>query len=194
MTLFKASLDKFKEAGFSLLDPSNETDFFESWKQMMAYHSDPIESMYITLGGETSMKPYLNYSNDCWHFDVEAIEGEGSYVRILENLKRISKNDLNFQNIKDYCNDNEDNKAWVSFDFEGSKYKWDLKVDDDWADGQLFDNIQELCKKHNKNGKLTFFPEGQAFVTSYLNKEQFTQVRNELGLKIDWLKVKGQIY
>jgi hypothetical protein len=34
-----------------------------------------------------------------------------------------------------YCNDNEDNRAWVLFVLYGDKYKWGLKVDNDWADG-----------------------------------------------------------
>ncbi len=192
--IFKTSLEKLKAAGFSINPQVQETDIFNRWKEMLSYHSNPIGALYITLGEETSEKPYLNFSDNCWHFDLEAIEGEGSYMRILENLKRISNSDLNFQDIKDYCNDNEDDKAWVSFEFEGHEYKWDLKVDNDWADGYLFDKIQDLCKEYNKKGRLTFFPEGQAFVISYLTEEAFNKIKKETGLKLEWLKANGQIY
>jgi len=192
---FKSSLDTLNQAGFSINPQVQEADIFNRWKEVLVYHSDPVDALYITLGDETANKPYLNFSNNCWHFDLEAIEGQGSYVRILENLKRISNGDLNFQNISDYCNDNEDDKAWVAFEFNGDKYKWDLKVDNDWADGYLFDKIQDLCKKHNKKGRLTFFPEGQAFVTSYLTEEEFDKIKKVTGLKLEWLNAgNGQIY
>jgi hypothetical protein len=136
--IFKSSLDILKKVGFSINPNIDEKEIFNRWKEVLQYHSDPTDALYITLGDETPNKPYHNFSNDCWHFDLKAIERQGSYVRILENLKRISKGDLNFQNATDYCNDNEDKKAWVGFEFEGDKYKWDLKVDNDWADGYLF--------------------------------------------------------
>jgi hypothetical protein len=192
---FKSSLDSLKQVGFKISPDIQEQELFTRWKEVLQYHSDPTDALYITLGDETSNKPYRNFSDNCWHFDLEAIEEQGSYVRILQNLKRISNGDLNFQNITDYCNDNEDNKAWVAFEFEGDKYKWDLKVDNDWADGYLFDKIQNLCKKYNKKGRLTFFPEGQAFVVSYLTSEEFNRIKSVLGSKLEWLDVgNGQIY
>jgi hypothetical protein len=192
---FKSSLDSLKQVGLTVNANIKEQDIFNRWKEVLQYHSDPTEALYITLGNGTANKPYCNFSNSCWHFDLETVEGQGSYVTILENLKRISNGDLNFQNATDYCNDNEDNKAWVAFEFEGEKYKWDLKVDNDWADGYLFDKIQDLCKKYNKKGRLTFFPEGQAFVISYLTPEEFNSIKSVLGAKLAWLHVgNGQIY
>jgi hypothetical protein len=192
---FKSSLDTLRQAGFTINSKVQETDILNRWKEVLVYHSNPVDALYITFGDQTNYKPYIDFSNDCWHFDLEAIEGQGSYIRILENLKRISSGDLNFQNISDYCNDNEDNKAWVAFEFNGDKYKWNLKVDNDWADGYLFDKIQDLCKKYKKKGRLTFFPEGQAFVISYLTEQEFNKIKSVTGLKLEWLKVgNGQIY
>lgn len=193
--VFKAALDKMKSAGFKLNPEIQEADVFDRWTEVLAYYKNPIEALYITLGDSTENDPFTDFSNNCWHFDLEAIEGEGSYVRILENLKRISNGDLDFQNISDYCDDDEDGKAWVSFEFNGDKYKWDLKVDNDWADAYLFDKIQDLCRKYNKKGRLTYFSEGQSFVTSYLTEEEFNRIRKITQLKLQWLKVgNGQIY
>jgi len=192
---FKIPLEKLKTAGFVINPEAHEYDIFDRWKDVLDYCNSSVEALYITLGDQTDYKPYTDFSNSCWHFDLEAIEGEGSYVRILENLKRISNGDLDFQNITDYCNDDEDGKAWVSFEFNGDKYKWDLKVDDDSADGYLFDKIQDLCRKYNKKGRLTYFPEGQGFVTSYLTEDEFNKIKKITQLNIQWLKVgNGQIY
>jgi hypothetical protein len=194
-SIFKLSLDKLKKAGLTINPGVQEADIFDRWTEVLAFYSNPVEALYITLGDRTEYDPFTDFSNSCWHFDLEAIEGEGSYVRILENLARISNGDLDFQNITDYCNDDEDGKAWVSFEFNGDKYKWDLKVDNDWADGHLFDKIQDLCKKYNKKGRLTYFSEGQSFVTSYLTEEEFNKINKITGLKLEWLTAgNGQIY
>ncbi|MFL9483064.1 hypothetical protein ACI6Q2_09840 [Chitinophagaceae bacterium LWZ2-11] len=194
-TTFISSIYTLKEAGFKVNPGINDSDLIANWKETLQYHDNPIDALYITLGDATRNKPYINFSDDCWHLDLESIEGAGSYVVILENINRISKGDLDFKEIKDYCNDNEDGKAWVSFTFNGDKYKWDLKVDNDWVDGYLFDKIQDLCKKYNKKGRLTFFPEGQAFVISYLTNQEFYKIKNATGLKLEWLKADaGQIY
>lgn len=193
--VFKTSLDKLKSAGLTLNPDIQEADIFNRWKEVLEYYSNPIEVLYITLGDAIDYEPFTDFSTSCWHFDLEAIEGEGSYVRILENLKRISNDDLDFQNINDYCNDDEDGKAWVSFEFNGDKYKWDLKVDDDWADAYLFDKIHDLCRKYKKKGRLTYFSEGQGFVTSYLTEDQFNKINRLTNLKIQWLTVSnGQIH
>jgi len=181
---FKAALDKLITAGIKINPGVRESDIYNRWTAVLAYYSSPIEALYITLGDSTEYEPYTNFSDSCWHFDMEAVEGEGSYARILENLKRISNGDLDFRNITDYCNDDEDNKAWISFEFNGDKYKWDLDVDDDWVDSYLFDKIQNLCRKYNKKGRLTYFSEGQGFVTSYLTEDEFNKISEMTQLQL----------
>lgn len=191
VAVFKAALDKLITAGIKINPEVQESDIFDRWTEVLDYYSSPIEALYITLGDSTEYEPYTNFSDSCWHFDMEAIEGEGSYVRILENLRRISNGDLDFQNITDYCNDDEDNKAWISFEFNGDRYKWELDVDDDWVDSYLFDKIQDLCRKYNKKGRLTYFSEGQGFVTSYLTEDEFNKIKEITQLKLQWLKVSN---
>lgn len=181
---FKAALEKLEGVGFKISPGVQETDIFDRWTEVFVYYNSPVEALYITLGDSTEYEPFTDFSDSCWYLDLEAIEGEGSYVRILDNLKRISNGDLDFQNITDYCNDDEDNKAWVSFEFNGDKYKWDLNVNDDWADIHLFAKIQDLCRKYDKKGRLTYFSEGQAFVTSYLSEDEFNNFSEVTRLKL----------
>ena len=162
----------------------------EMWMPYLKYHTDPIEAMYIFLGVETQRKPYRYISNNCWLMDMESIEGVGSYKRILANIERISNGDLHFQDIRDYCNDNDDGKAWVEFVFGGNEFRWQMAVNDDWADPQLFQNIQDLCRKFDKRGRLTFFPVGQTFVVSYLTEEQFVHMKELVGPKFKWLDIR----
>jgi hypothetical protein len=184
---FQLMLDKFKHAGFMVHPNVSETDIFNSWKKVMVYHQDSMSALYITLGCSTNQALPVYFTNNCWLFDPESMEDKGSYAHILENLQRISNGDLKFDSINDYCNENEDNIAWVSFVFEGDRYKWDVVVNNDWVDGMLFENVQILSRKYNKSGRLTFYPEGQAFVISYLTEEKFLQIKKSLGIKLTWL-------
>jgi hypothetical protein len=188
--IFAETLKKFQNKGFIINMDVSTVDLEEMWKPYLKYHSEPIEAMYVFLGAETPQKPYRNISDNCWLMDMEAIEGVGSYKRILDNIERISKGDLRFRDIQDYCNDNDDGKAWVNFTFEGNEFSWQLAVNDDWADPQLFQNIQDLCRKFDKKGRLTFFPAGQAFVVSYLTEEQFVHMKELLGPKFKWLDIR----
>lgn len=188
--VFSETLRKFQDREFITNKEVSIMELEEMWKPYLKYHSEPIEAMYIFLGAKTQQKPYRNISDNCWLMDMEAIEGVGSYKRILENIERISKGDLRFRDIRDYCNDNDDGKAWVNFTFEGNEFSWQLAVNDDWADPQLFQNIQDLCRKFDKKGRLTFFPAGQAFVVSYLTEEQFVHMKELLGPKFKWLDIR----
>lgn len=188
--IFAETLKNFQDRGFVINKDVRTADLEEMWKPYLKYYSEPVEAMYVFLGAETPQKPYHNISDNCWLSDMEVIEGAGSYKRILDNIERISNGDLRFLDIRDYCNDNEDGKAWVKFTFEGNEFNWQLAVNDDWADPQLFQNIQDLCRKFDKKGRLTFFPAGQAFVASYLTEEQFVIIKELVGQKLRWLDVR----
>jgi hypothetical protein len=188
--VFSETLRKFQDREFITNKEVSIMELEEMWKPYLKYHTDPIEAMYIFLGGETPRKPYRYISDNCWLMDMEAIEGVGSYKRILANIERISNGDLHFHDIRDYCNDNDDGKAWVEFTFGGNEFRWQMAVKDDWADPQLFQNIQDLCRKFDKRGRLTFFPAGQAFVVSYLTEEQFVHMKELLGPKFNWLDIR----
>jgi hypothetical protein len=184
---------KFQELGFTINSKISDGEVDSAWKAMLQYNSNQSESFYITLGNTKDYNAELYYCKKCSLFDIKSIEGKGSYKTILETLSRISDGDLNFQNIQDYCDDNEDNKAWVSFKLNGDEYKWNLKVDDTYIDENLFYNIQHLCKKYNKKGRLTYFSDGEQFVISYLTDDEFAKFNIAAGLTIEWLNENSDL-
>ena len=119
-------------------------------------------------------------------FDTECIEDNGSYIDILENIKRISKNKLNFENIKDFV-DIENEKAWVSFELNGQHHKWNLRVDNDWVDGSLFDKIIALNSELNHLEKLTIYGLGQDGVIDYMTEKEMAEFKKITKIKIKWL-------
>lgn len=129
-----------------------------------------------------------NITDQLWNFDTEAIEDHGDYIRIIKNIKRITANELDFRNIKDFV-DIEKNKAVISFDLFGKHYDWNLKVQNDWVDEKLFTQIVRLTHQYKTRGKLTYFDTGgQSFVMGYVDEDLFRELRNKTGLNIEWLK------
>jgi hypothetical protein len=79
------------------------------------FEESPFSLMYITLGQEIERDPFTPLTDRCWDFDTEAIEDHGAYVRIIQNLERITRNELKFSNIKDFVDIEEAMKFIDSF-------------------------------------------------------------------------------
>ncbi len=191
---FQEQLETFIELGFTLNENVNISDINRWEGEHEEFKDRPFHLLYQTLGQTIEREPWTTFTNKCWNFDLEAIEDHGSYVDIMENISRITNGDLVFENLQDYV-DIEENKAWVSFTCNGDNYKWDLKVDDDWADGDLFDKVQALADNYQTKGRFTYFNTGgQDFVLGYHTEDELYSIRQKTGLEIVWLKAKGQIY
>jgi hypothetical protein len=191
---FEQQLETFKQLGF-VLNPGIDTADINRWPGgQYEFEEPPFHLMYQTLGQTIEREPFTPLTNKVWDFDLEAIEDHGAYIDIMKNISRITNSELIFENIKDYVNLDE-TKAWVSFTCRGDSYRWDLRVNNDWADGDLFDSVQALTYKYKTNGKFTFFNTGgQNFVLGYCTSEELEKIRKLTGLEIVWLKAKGQIY
>jgi|TARA_B110000116_G_C16588167_1_gene469387 hypothetical protein len=182
---FEEQLEIFKELGFELSAGTDKSDI-ERWDEQ-DFLDEPFSLMYMTLGQTIEREPWTPLTNKCWDFDTEAIEDHGSYVDIFENLERITRGSLKFENVKDYV-DIEEEKAWVSFTFNGKDYKWNLKVDNDWVDTDLFSKIVNLTENNNSKGRYTYFDTGgQNAVIGFETAESLKEIKNKTGLKIVWL-------
>lgn len=79
---------------------------------------------------------------------------------------------MNFENIKSDV-DFDEEKAFVSFELNGNKYYYDLKVNDDWVDDELFTQISNLIEEYKTNGRLTYFSTGgQDLVLGWATNEE----------------------
>ncbi|WP_093023954.1 hypothetical protein [Pustulibacterium marinum] len=182
---FEEQLKTYNELGYKLNSGITKETLLESYDKS-DFEDDTWVLMYVTLGSTIEREPWTPITNDCWHFDAECIEDNGSYIDILENIKRISKNKLNFENIKDFVDiDNE--KAWVSFELNGKNHKWNLRIDDDWVDGSIFDKINELNSELNNSRKLTFIGLGQDVVIDYMTEKEMIEFKKATNVKIKWL-------
>ncbi|WP_417369270.1 hypothetical protein [Flavobacterium beibuense] len=181
---FEEQLTAFKELGYTFNKEIDKHDLLYLYNEE-DYEAEPYSLLYYTWAeiADTKDKPI---SNNCWHFDYESIENEGDYVAIIKNLERISDGQLTFTNVQDSIDfDNE--TAWVSFDINGTHYKYDLTFDNDWADHVLFENIQTLTEKYNTTGKFTVYSLGQSVVFDFMTETELQQFKKVTKLDLDWL-------
>jgi len=182
---FEEQLQIFKKLGFELNAGIVKSDI-ERW-DTQDFLDEPFLLMYMTLGQTIEREPWTPLTDKCWNFDTEAIEDHGSYVEIIKNLERITRGELVFKNIKDYV-DIEEKIAWISFNFEEQDYKWDMKIEDDWVDTDLFSKIVGLANKTKSKGRYTYFDTGgQNALIGFETSEGLKEIKNKTGLKIEWL-------
>ncbi len=176
----------FKKLGFELTSPGLIADF-EKLKNEKLVVELPFAYLYMELGRGLQREPWTPFTNRVWDFDTEAIEDHGAYVEILKNLERITRGELQFENLKDYV-DIEEGVAWVSFSVRGKSYKWDLEVEDDWVDPDLFSKVVDVTRTLDTKGKFTCFDTGgQNFVVGFETPESRDAIVKATGLKIEWL-------
>lgn len=176
-------LNTFTELGFNLNQGIKKDDLLRWEGDEKAFEKDPWSLMLITLGQTTEKDPWTPLTNKCWDFDTEAIEDHGSYVDIIENLNRLSDNELKFTEIEDFV-DIELDKAWVSFRLNEKEFKWDLKIDDDWVDMTLFQKIQKAIAIMDSKSHLYWFDTGgQSLVIGFFTNKEVKKIKRKTGLE-----------
>lgn len=115
--------------------------------------------------------------NDIFLLDTECIEDNGAYINILEKFKWLAKDAFDISNIKDSV-DFDLNKAWVSFDFHGTEYRWNLKLNDDWLDVGLVDKINDLIIKSGSIKRFYTYSPDQNLLVVFLDEAGVKQLND----------------
>lgn len=182
---FEAQLEQFQAMGFRLNEGVTKSDLLQYGKT--AFEKKPYSWMYSTLGLTLGRKPWTPITDRCWNFDTEAITGNGSYIAIVNNLERISRGVLAFENVRDHVDFNQGN-AWVSLTFEGLEYVWNLRVSEHWADSDFISDILSLAEKSNTNGRYTYYLTGdQNVIIGFETPETLEALKKKTGLLIKWV-------
>ena len=183
---FETQLGTFRQLGL-VTNSGVELSDIDRWGGSEAYEQEPYSLLYSTLGQTIEREPWTPISDKCWTFDTEAIEDHGSYVSIMQNLERLAHGEIRFEEPDDHVN-LDVNTAWVSFTINGDSYKWDMVVNDDWVDPQIFTKVVELTKKYRTRGKYTYYnTAGQDVVIGYETPESLNKIVAATGLNIVWL-------
>ncbi|MDU8697153.1 hypothetical protein [Paenibacillus polymyxa] len=140
------------------------------------YEEDPYNLLLLTLGGEVEVNgEFINVSHEIWYLDAECIEDHEDYARVIMRLGNKTKLKLN--KITDYI-DIQNSTAWVSFEYKNELIRWEMKVEDDWLDMDIFRRFNELTKTE-QSMKLYISNLDQGCLVGYFNQEQVIEL-NEL--------------
>jgi hypothetical protein len=121
-------------------------------------------------------------SDDVWHFDTEAIEDHGSYVRIVENCRRMTGGDLKFEGVRDYVDVGE-KIAWLELSTNGRNERVELKVDNDWVDPMIFAKLVEWLYETGSTRRFAMQGLGQDLLLICKPPEQTRAINTVTGLR-----------
>lgn len=165
------------------------------------------ERLLAAIGGEASMnQPFVDllcamgdrtdaggarsprfFSNNIWHLDTECIYGDGDYVYILQRMSELAGGALALTDIEDAV-DVEERTAWVSFVLRTERYRWQLKIDDDWVDWQVLANLARLLDSQRSHRRFTCIDiQGQDVLIGCSTVDEMETLKARTGLKVDWL-------
>jgi hypothetical protein len=134
-------LSELSVSGIALL-PDVKVDMLMAEWSREQIESDGFELLLCVMGHDEEP-----LSDDVWHFDTEAIYGDGDYVRIAETCRRMSHGELVFDGVADHA-DIARKEAWLELLTDGKARRLQLRVDDDWVDPKVFDVLDrhlEAC-------------------------------------------------
>jgi hypothetical protein len=121
-------------------------------------------------------------SDDVWHFDTEAIEDHGSYLRIVENCRRLAGGDLKFEAVRDYV-DIDEKIAWVELSTNGRSERIELRVRNDWVDPRIFFQLQDWLKQAGSRRRFAAQGLGQDLLLICKQPEQISMINQATGLR-----------
>lgn len=170
-------LERLDQIGISINPDIDTNEIFNVFKKK-EFEDDPC-CLIVALGcgvqtSEDFSKPI---SNSLWYLNTECIEDAGDYVRIVERIVYLAQGNLPLSNIHDYV-DIDNKNAWLSFNINDKEYKWDLEVNNDWLDINIFSMFNRILS--NQNGKRFAIAElDQSILIGFFQNKQVTKI-NEL--------------
>lgn len=128
--------------------------------------------------------------NGVYAFDVEIFDVENMYTNFLIGVSYLDREELNFTNIVEDTSlvDWEDGTGSrsVSFDWNGQHFNIDAKVEGDWFDSSVADDLNRIIISQDIGKQLYFTSDGyQEGIVFYCDKEWANDFEKDTGLKLE---------
>ena len=170
-------LSILEECGIKLAAPFTVNDLLESYSRA-DYEKAGFEKLLIVLGITEEQEPYRNHCVNLWYFDTECIEDDGDYKKIAERMAEMTQGSLWFENVRDSV-DIENEKASLSFSFNGQEIEIDCKVEDDWVDTAVFNQFVNLLKQADPSKVYIYYDlGGQDCIIGCVTKKELKRLNN----------------
>ncbi len=169
------------------LEPGITTDDLRHSFDAASYEERPFDLILFMFGVEVEREPWGRpFCSRVWNFDTECVEGDGAYVEIAKRLCVVAGRPDAFTELRDHV-DIEAGEAWIEYAVDGKTRRWDIEVNDDWADGVVVAYMMGDLERDGRmfrskdNGQamiLFYLDDAQAARLSELAKEPLTKVTN----------------
>ena len=167
-------ISKLDEIGLKMNAGLTVEDLLYSYDRE-EYESAPFDLILLAYGSDVEREPWDRAICDrVWNFDVEFIEGDGSYIEIVERFSKVAGVSDQVSDIQDLV-DFENDIAWVSYKINGKQKKYNALIDDDWADPKVIKSIMDDMLR--KGYRFYAIDNGQASVWLHLNESEANVLR-----------------
>lgn len=140
------------------------------------FEDDPYRLLIIMHGFEIEREPFGRpFSDQAWDFDLECIEGPGSYVRIVNELARLAGPGL----VKDVSDAVDMSAASGSFSYTiaGVRKTVPFEINNDWADFGAAETVMSDIVDAANDGRRFFGADnGQALTIFFIRDEVAARV------------------
>lgn len=196
----------FRQYGLNGLDDELVYNLEQRYKELPSEIEFNKAANLLTSLGEGD----IDYENMTWKpsengvyaFDVEIFDVENMYKNFLIGVSYLDREELNFTNIVEDTSlvDLEDGTGSrsVSFDWNGQHFNIDAKVEGDWFDSSVADDLNRIIISQDTGKQLYFTSDGyQEGIVFYCDKEWANDFEKDTGLKLEefnqWLKFLKRI-
>ncbi|UKS29790.1 hypothetical protein LOZ80_12995 [Paenibacillus sp. HWE-109] len=147
------------------------------------YKDTPYLLLLIDMGSEIQIPSgeVIYPSHDIWYLDRECIEDHGDYCKIVKRVAELMKGEVEINHITDYV-DIESEICWISFEINGKHLKFELIVDDDWLDLNIFKLFSELLEEFESKRRFYYSDLGQGILVGAYRKEQWMSLNQLINI------------
>ena len=158
----------FRQYGLNGLDDELVYNLEQRYKELPSEIEFNKAANLLTSLGEGD----IDYENMTWKpsengvyaFDVEIFDVENMYKNFLIGVSYLDREELNFTNIVEDTSlvDWEDGTGSrsVSFDWNGQHFNIDAKVEGDWFDSSVADDLNRIIISQDTGKQLYFTSDG----------------------------------
>ena len=171
-------LETLAQLGLTLNRGVTIDDLLCSWDRE-EYESKPYDTLLFMLGSEVEGEPWgRNVCDKAWNFDVECIEGNGSYVTIVKRLCLVAGMPDLVSDVEDFV-DSENDTAWLKYTIDGRSRRFTIQVENDWANPAT---VSAVMRDIERDGKQFYAKDnGQASIWFYLDKPTADRLNSMTG-------------
>jgi hypothetical protein len=167
------------------LRPGVEPQHLWAGRSKSKFESGGFLTLLGNMGDEDCEAGVEPLSDDIWHFDVEAINDHGDYVRIVENCCRLTGGDLNFERIADHV-DIANKRAFIEVIANGHGQRVDLDVDDDCVDEKVFKFLMDQLAATGSKRQFAAHTPGQDMLLICKTPSETNAISRATGLRFDF--------